>query len=152
ITWNFDAIANKVVINGAAQGDTSFMLMGSKTLHIVDYNERSRPSRLLDTGIKLGLALKIEIHGGNGINFIVNGLAKREYQQATVWGGKGPDLIVAGGGQDVIHGSPGGGMLASYGQSKAILRGGDGKTVFVVCPGSKAYGGKGENTFYFGST
>jgi RNA polymerase sigma factor (sigma-70 family) len=151
ITWRYNAAANTLVINGPA-GGSNFMVMGGNSLQIVDHHCLDSSSRLLQTGIRLGPSLKLEIHGSDGINYIVNGLGQGQYQAATIWGGTGPDLIVAGGGRDTLYGGPGGGMLASYGNSQAILHGGNGKTVFVVCPGSKAYSGKGESTFYFGST
>src|SRR6516162_9904770 len=79
LSWTYSN--NRIIINGTA-GSDSFQLMGGTTLSIFDFNDYS--NHFHNTGVNLGANLKIQIKGGEGNDYIVNGLAAGQYQQALI--------------------------------------------------------------------
>jgi Ca2+-binding RTX toxin-like protein len=131
LTWTYNDVTNRMVINGTAGNDQIMLLGGGQDLFLVD----KMSPYYVDTGVKLSSTLKIQVNGGGGDDFIYNGLFSFQYDRATLSGGSGNDLIRAGGGKDTLLGDDGDDCLVGsfgYMGGSATMIGGTGADTYIT--------------------
>src|SRR5262249_40070255 len=97
ITWAYNDVTNKMIINTTSANDSVTLWNFGSTVGIID---GTRAPYFFNTDAKIGPNLNIVVKGSDGNDFIHNALGYGQYNSCTINAGSGNDVLIAGAGND----------------------------------------------------